>query len=362
MKQILSYLIWGTLLCVGVTSCTKRTTIVEPAVVTSSADTSLGYIFVSDYCTGDGTIGNPWVSADSSAGIKAALQALTPTKRVLYFRSGFYFTQGALKIDFSQDLPNLSNADWKTAFQRYGIEFLGSNANIYVNNGSALRGGKPGILFDWPGTDVFYWKFQGLGFLGNVDAAVAQWGIDENDFPLNGVDFDITGNNGYVPADYTKGVSPSSAITIYRPLDSHLNLVAVSATGDGVYLGQAAFCTISGAFSNSVIPGTNNIYPNSYAMKLTDCMSNNITSADLEVAYNGIWMDAYTFQNTFSALFVANCDSSGAVFNTSTQAAGKNEVISIRNGPTLNGGAVIQHIFAPASDTTKLSILNYFGG
>ena len=361
MKPILFSLFLGWLVCLSLPACTKRTTVVEPLLV-GSADTSLGYIYVADHCTGDGTITNPWKSSDSSAGIKASLQECTPTKRVLYFRSGFYFTQGALKIDFSQDLPNLSDVNWKTAFQRYGIEFLGSNANIYVNNGSALRGGHPGILFDWPGTDIFYWKFQGLGFLGNVDASVVQWGVDENDFPLNGVDFDITGNNGYVPDAGTEGVSNSAAITIFRPLESHLNLVAVSATGNGAYLGQAAFCTISGAFSNSVIPGTNNIYPNSYALKLTNCQSNNITSADLEVAYNGIWMDSYTLQNTFSALFVANCDSSGAVFNNSTQAAGKNVVVSIRNGPTLNGGAVIQHVFTAGSDSTKLTLLNYFGG
>lgn len=342
-------------------ACTKKTTIISPAVA-SSADTSLGYVYVSDYCTGDGTISNPWVSADSSAGIKAALQQLTPTTPVVYFRSGFYATQGNLTIDFSKDLPNLTNTDWETAFQRFGIEFIGSNANIYVNGGAPLTTGQPGILFDWPNTDVFYWKFTGLGFLGNVNAALVQWGVNENDFPLNGVDFNITGNNGYVPAGYLKQPSSSTAMTIYRPLESQMQLVAVSATGVGAYLGQAAFCTISGAFSNSVIPGTNNIYPNSYALKLTDCQSNNITSADLEVAHNGIWLDSYTFQNTFSALFVANCDSSGAVFDNSTQAGGKNVVISIRNGPTLNGGEIIQHLFTPLSDSTKLTILNYFGG
>jgi hypothetical protein len=361
MKPFFHRLLAPAALACALVSCNKET-VVRTDTVTSSADTSLGYIYVSDYCTGDGTQSNPWVSADSSAGIKEALQQLTPTTRVLYFRSGFYATQGALTLDFSKDLPNLSDPSWETAFQRYGIEFIGSNANIYVNGGAALTGGNPGILFRWPGVDVFYWKFQGLGFLGNVDAPLVQWGLDENDFPLNGVDFDITGNNGYVPTDYVHQPSNSTAMTINRPLESNLKLVAVSATGCGAVLGQAAFCTIMGAFSNTNIPGTNNIYPNSYGLKMTNCQSNDITSADLEVAHYGIWLDASTLQNTFSAIFVANCDSSGAVFNTATETVGKNVVISIRNGPTLNGGAVIQHVFTPLSDTSRVTILNYFGG
>lgn len=334
----------------------------------STIQENTGVIMVHQYCNlGDGTVSNPWRSSDGSAGIKPALKQLTPTRRTLYFRAGYYHTSGAQTIDFSVELPNLTNADWKAAFQREGVEFLGTNAKIIVNGGTQLTGGQPGILFRWPNTDIFYWKFKGLGFYGNVNSATVQWGINENDFPLNSVDFDITCNNGYVPANYTTVTSPSSAVTIYRPLDCRMHLVAVSATGVGAYLGQAVFCTISGAFSNTNIPASNNVYPNSYALKLVNCMANNFTHVDLEVAYNGIKFDLWSIQNTFSAIWVGNCDKNGYVFdNSGTSFPGlyngqqaKNLVLSMRNGPTLNGGATnLQGIYTPSSFTAGFSLLN----
>lgn len=327
-----------------------------------------GVVMVHKFCTlGDGTKTNPWRSSDGSAGIKGALKLLTPNKRTLYFRSGYYSTTGNQTIDFSVELPNLTNADWKEAFQREGIEFTGGNATIFINSRNALTSGNPGLLFRWPNVDIFYWKFKGLAFYGNVNAALVQWGISDADFPLNGVDFDIIANNGYVPANYQTTASPSTAVTIYRPLDSRMHLVAVSATGAGAFLSQAVFCTISGAFSNTNIPPTNEIYPLSYGIKLLNCMSNTFTHIDLEVAYNGIKLDQWTIQNTFSAIWVGNCDKNGYVFdNSGTSFPGtylgqqaKNLILSMRNGPTLNGGAsFFQGLYTPSSFPVGFSILN----
>ncbi|MDZ4758409.1 MAG: hypothetical protein SGJ10_09780 [Bacteroidota bacterium] len=322
----------------------------------------LGCVFVHKYCTGDGTITNPWRSSDSSAGIKEAIKNLTPTKRIVYFKPGYYFTTGALYIDFGKLLPNLSNAYWKSSFSGSGIEFQGHMANIYVNGGSLLTGGKPGILFNWKGEHAFYWKYTGLQFYGNVDTALVQWG-NGYEFPLNGCDFDITANNGFVPKNYKTTASRSSAINICWPLESRLHLVGVSATGSGVILQTATFCTISGAFSNTIIPNKNEIYDKSYALNLLNCQSNNFTHIDLEVAYNGIKFDQWSIQNTFSAIFVANCDSNAATFDNSSQVTnGKNVVISIRSGSTLQAPslAIAQKLFTTGSDSTKMKIENYF--
>jgi hypothetical protein len=330
----------------------------------SQIEDAEGCVFVHRFCTGDGTIANPWKSSDSSAGIKQALAQLTPTKRILYFRPGYYMTQGALTIDFGKCLPNLSDPTWMNAFSGNGIEFQGHMASIYVNNGAPLRGGKPGILFNWPGpgTDCFYWKFNGLQFFGDVDTSVVEWGIGY-DWPLNGFDFDIVANNGYVSPNYKTTMSPGRAIKINWPLESRLHLVAVSATGAGAELVTATFCTISGAFSNTIIPKTNTNYNNSYGLNLVNCQSNNFTHMDLEVAYSGIRFDQWSIQNTFSAIFVSQCDSTGATFDNSTQVTnGKNVVISIRSGPTVEApsASIAQKLFTKTSTPANMIIQNYF--
>ncbi|MBI3235378.1 MAG: hypothetical protein HYZ42_15305 [Bacteroidetes bacterium] len=323
---------------------------------------AMGCVFVHRFCTGDGTITNPWKSADSSAGLFEAIKHLSPTKRIVYLKPGYYFTQGNIVVDFEKLLPNLNNANWRNAFAGYGIEFQGHNASIYVNGGNQIKKGKPGILFNWKGANVFYWKFNGLQFYGNVDTALVQFG-NEYEFPLNGCEFDIVANNGYAPANYATTASRSSAIKICFALESKLHLVGVSATGCGVVLETVTFCTISGAYSNTIIPNTNNIYPYSYGLCLKNCQSNNFTHMDLEVAYNGIKFDAWSIQNTFSAIFVANCDSSGSTFDNSTQATnGKNVVVSIRSGSTLQNpsNAVAQRLYTTGSNQGKLEVINYF--
>ncbi len=323
---------------------------------------ALGCVFVHRFCTGDGTITNPWKSKDSSAGLFEAIKNLTPTKRIVYLKPGYYFTQGAIVIDFAKLLPNLNNVYWRNAFAGSGIEFQGHNASIYVNGGNALKKGKPGILFNWKGGNVFYWKFNGLQFYGNVDTALVQFG-NAYDFPLNGCEFDIVANNGYVPSNYKTSASGSSAIKICFALESKLHLVGASATGCGVVLETVTFCTINGAFSNTIIPSTNSIYDYSYGLSLKDCQSNNFTHIDLEVAHNGVRLDSWSIQNTFSAIFVANCDTAGATFDNSTQVTnGKNVVVSIRSGSTLQNpsNAVAQKLFTSGSDKNKFDIINYF--
>jgi len=325
----------------------------------------LGYVFVNQYCnSGDGTILNPWKSSDSSAGIKEALKNLSPTKRVLYFTPGYYATTGAVTIDFSKLLPNLSNTYWNQAFTGAGISFIGNGAVIYINGGATLTGGKPGVYFAWKGANLFYWKFTGLQFFGVVDTSVIQWGDVNAPGPyLNAFDFDIVANNGYVNSNYSSAVSPACAIKIFEPLESRMHLVGVSATGSGVELVNATFCTINGAFSNTIIPNTNTIYPNSYGLNLINCQSNTISHVDFEVAYNGVKFDQWSIQNTFSAVFVSQCDSNGATFDNSTQVtSGKNLILSIRSGPTveLPSSTTVQKLYSPKGDPKKIDILNYF--
>ncbi len=325
----------------------------------------MGCVFVHKYCTsGDGTFLNPWKSSDSSAGIKEALKHLSPTRRIVYFKPGYYATTGAQNIDFSKYLPNLSDPYWSVAFSGYGIEFQGHGAAIYVNGGASLTGKTPGILFSWPGTHVFYWKFTGLQFYGAVDTALVQWGgTSTPGLYLNGCDFDISANNGYVPTNYKTKASSACAIKIFEPLESRMHLVGVSATGSGVVLNVATFCTISGAFSNTIIPNTNTIYPYSYGLNLINCQSNDFTHMDLEIAYSGIKFDQWSIQNTFSAIFVSQCDSNGCTFDNSTQVTkGKNVVISIRSGPTVNTPTKTppQKLYSPAGDSTLFKVENYF--
>ncbi len=331
--------------------------------ISKTYENDLGYVFVQKFCqTGDGTFTNPWRSTDGSAGIKAALKQLTPTRRVMFFKSGYYATTGNLVIDFEKELPNLSDPYWRVAFAGYGIEFQGHGASIYVNGGAPLTNSKPGILFNWKDAHAFYWKFTGLQFYGVVDNPLVQWG-SSYEFPLNGCEFDIIANNGYVYPDYKLSMSPSAAIKICWPLESKLHLVAVSATGAGAILETATFCTINGAFSNTIIPNTNTIYNNSFGLHLINAQSNNFTSMDLEVAFSGIKFDSWSIQNTFSAIFVANCDSLGAVFDNSTQATkGKNLIMSIRNGATIEEPSKpkVQKLYSPGSDATKIQIFNYF--
>jgi hypothetical protein len=323
---------------------------------------AMGCVFVHRYCTGDGTFSKPWVSTDKSAGIITALSKLTPSKRIVYFKPGFYATQGALDIDFSKYLPNLNIPEWKTTFAGFGIEFQGHNASIYVNGGAPLTVGKPGVLFNWKGEHAFYWKFTGLQFLGVVDTALVQFG-NSYDFPWNGCEFDIVGNNGYVPNNYQAKASRSSAIKICWPLESKIHLVAVSACGSGAVLETATFCTINGAFSNTIIPNTNTIYPKSYGLNLINCQSNTFTHMDLEIAYSGIKFDQWSIQNTFSAIFVSQGDSTGCTFDNSKQVTdGKNVVISIRSGPTVQApsSTVVQKLFGPGCEPKKVVIQNYF--
>lgn len=325
-------------------------------------ENAFGCVFVHRFCTGDGSFTNPWRSKDKSAGIFEAIKHLTPTKRIVYFKPGFYFTEGALDIDFEKLLPNLSDNNWRIAFSGFGIEFQGHGASIYANGGAPLTGGKPGVLFNWKGQHAFYWKFTGLQFYGVVDTALVQFG-NSYEFPWNGCEFDITGNNGYVYSNYKTRTSPSSAIKICWPLESKLHLVGVSATGNGVELQTATFCTISGAFSNTIIPGTNTLYNNSYGLNLVNCQSNTFTHMDLEIAYNGIKFDQWTIQNTFSAIFLSQCDSTGSTFDNSTQATnGKNVVISIRSGPTVQApsSTKVQKLYSTKSDPAKIKVENYF--
>jgi len=343
-------------------SLSKSSTKIKLPNPLEAMEEAMGCVFLHRFCTGDGTITNPWKSSDKSAGIFEAIKHLTITKRIIYMKPGYYFTSGAIEVDFAKLLPNLSNANWKNAFSGYGIEFQGHNASFYINGGAPLTGGKPGLLFNWKGEHAFYWKFTGMQFYGVVDTALVQFG-NSYDFPWNGCDFDIVGNNGYVPSNYLTKASRSSAIKICWPLESRLHLVGVSATGSGVVLETATFCTVSGAFSNTIIPNTNTLYDKSYGLNLINCQSNTFTAMDLEVAYNGIKLDQWSIQNTFSAIFVANCDSTGATFDNSTQATtGKNVVISIRSGPTIQApsSVKVQKLFTPNSDATKVDILNYF--
>ncbi len=337
----------------------QNNTTIEP----KNCEDEFGYVLVHKFCqSGDGTFYNPWKSNDSSAGIKEALKQLTPTKRVVFFRSGYYATTGNCVIDFEKELPNLTDPLWRVAFSGYGIEFRGHNSAIYVNGGAPLNNNLPGILFNWKNAHAFFWKFTGLQFYGVVDNSLVQWGRSY-EFPLNGFEFDIIANNGYVFPDYLNKESPSSAIKICWPLESRLHLVAVSATGSGAILETASFCTINGAFSNTIIPGTNSIYSNSYGLNLINAQSNTFTSMDLEVAFNGIKFDSWSIQNTFSAIFVANCDSLGATFDNSTQATnGKNLVLSMRSGPTIQepSKTIVQKLFSSGSDSTKIQIFNYF--
>ena len=340
----------------------KSSSVVKLPNPLDGIEEAMGCVFVHRYCTGDGTFSKPWVSTDKSAGIITALSKLTQTKRILYFKPGYYATQGALDIDFSKYLPNLNIPEWKTAFSGFGIEFQGHNASIYVNGGAPLTVGKPGILFNWKGEHAFYWKFTGLQFLGVVDTALVQFG-NSYDFPWNGCEFDIVGNNGYVPSNYQTKASRSSAIKICWPLESKIHLVAVSACGSGAVLETATFCTINGSFSNTIIPNTNTIYPKSYGLNLINCQSNTFTHMDLEIAYSGIKFDQWSIQNTFSAIFVSQGDSTGCTFDNSKQVTnGKNVVISIRSGPTVQApsSTVVQKLFGPGCEPKKVVIQNYF--
>jgi hypothetical protein len=340
----------------------KSSAVVKLPNPLDAIEEAMGCVFVHRYCTGDGTFSKPWVSTDKSAGIITALSKLTPSKRIVYFKPGFYHTQGALDIDFSKYLPNLNIPEWKTTFSGFGIEFQGHNASIYVNGGAPLTLGKPGVLFNWKGEHAFYWKFNGLQFLGVVDTALVQFG-NSYDFPWNGCEFDIVGNNGYVPSNYQTKASRSSAIKICWPLESKIHLVAVSACGSGAVLETATFCTIYGAFSNTIIPNTNTIYPKSYGLNLINCQSNTFTHMDLEIAYSGIKFDQWSIQNTFSAIFVSQGDSTGCTFDNSKQVTnGKNVVISIRSGPTVQApsSTVVQKLFGPGCEPKKVVIQNYF--
>ncbi|MEN9346243.1 MAG: hypothetical protein RLZZ60_1712 [Bacteroidota bacterium] len=340
----------------------KSSVVVKLPNPLEAIEDAMGCVFVHRFCTGDGTFSKPWISSDKSAGIIEALSHLTPSKRIVYFKPGYYATQGALNIDFSKYLPNLNLPEWKNSFAGFGIEFQGHNASIYVNGGAPLTIGKPGVLFNWKGEHAFYWKFTGLQFLGVVDTALVQFG-NGYDFPWNGCEFDLVGNNGYVPSNYQTKASRSSAIKICWPLESKLHLVAVSACGSGAVLETATFCTIQGAFSNTIIPNTNTIYPKSYGLNLINCQSNTITHMDLEIAFNGIKFDQWSIQNTFSAIFVSQCDSLGCTFDNSKQVTnGKNVVVSIRSGPTVQApsATIVQKLFGPACDPKKIMIQNYF--
>ncbi len=341
----------------------KSTKIIKLPDPLDAIEEAMGCVFVHRYCTGEGSLSNPWKSSDKSAGIFEAIKHLTITKRIVYFKPGYYFTSGALDVDFSKLLPNLSNSAWKTTFSGYGIEFQGHNASIYVNGGGPLTGGKPGIVFNWKGEHAFYWKFSGLQFYGVVDTALVQFG-NSYEFPWNGCEFDIIGNNGYVDANYATKASRASAIKVCWPLDCRMHLVGVCATGCGVELETATFCTISGCFSNTLIPNTNTIYSNSYGLKLINCQSNTFTHMDLEITHTGIKFEQWSMQNTFSAIFVSYGDTTGATFDNSKQVTnGKNVIISIRSGGTAQAPnlPIAQKLFSNNSDATKVNIMNYFG-
>jgi hypothetical protein len=84
---------------------------------------------------------------------------------------------------------------------------------------------------------------------------------------------------------------------------------------------------------------------------------------DLEIAYSGIKFDQWSIQNTFSAIFVSQGDSTGCTFDNSKQVTdGKNVVISIRSGPTVQApsSTVVQKLFGPGCEPKKVVIQNYF--
>lgn len=83
-------------------------------------------------------------------------------------------------------------------------------------------------------------------------------------------------------------------------------------------------------------------------MNLINAQSNTFTAMDLEVAFNGIKLDSWSIQNTFSAIFVANCDSLGATFDNSSQAT---------NGKTLCCQSEVDLLF---KSRIKQKHKNYF--
>lgn len=325
-------------------------------------DISNGVVNVSKQCSGDGSSNNPWVSEDGSAGIRPSLAKVTPQRKVLYFPPGIYATKGAQEIDFSKDLKGIDNPDVKNSLIT-GLKFEGNLATIRINGGGILETGKPGILFNWPLQGVFYWKWIGLSFSGSVNAPLVQFGVNPDDFALNSCDMDLILNNGYIPSDFEKSPSPSRAIKVFRALESQLHFVAVSGTGYGAELDECAFNTIRGAFSNTTVGTAHRMYPFSYGLRLNNSCGNNFTSMDLEVATNGIKFDGMSDQNTFSAIVVGNCDSKGFVLDNRGQtSAGKNVLISVRNGPTYlpySHPAVNQEKFFPGSNKEKFMILNW---
>lgn len=330
------------------------------AALEEQIDIYNGRVNVAAQCAGKGTVSSPWVSADGSAGIRPSLAKLNTVRRILFFPPGIYATNGSQTIDFSQSLPNLSDPTTYQSFVAEGVFFEGHGAQIWVNNRQPLRGGNVGLCFRWPNQAVFYWKWTGFAFLGDVDASMLQFGTSDADFPLNSCEMDLAVNNGYIPSNYATAASPSRGITIYRPLETRIHVVGVSATGYGVELSQAVFCTISGAFSNTNLPNSHSqIYPFSYGLRLNNSSSNTFTHMDLEVAYNGIKFDNSSVLNTFTTILVTNCSSTGYVFDNSGQtAAGKNLVVSILNNYTYEGNSKVQGLYAPGSNSSNMIIQN----
>lgn len=333
------------------------------AALEEQEDLSNGVVNVSKQCSGDGSSNNPWVSDDGSAGIRPSLAKVTPQRKILYFPPGIYSTKGSQTIDFAKDLKGIDDPKVKNSLVS-GVLFEGKLATIRINGGGVLETGKPGILFHWSDQQgVFYWKWIGLSFVGNVNAPLVQFGLNDNDFPLNSCDMDLVINNGYIPSDFKKNPSPSRGILIHRSLESTIHLVAVSATGYGAELNQCCFCTIRGAFSNTIIGTTYRMYPFSYGLRLYNSSGNNFTSMDLEVATNGIKFDGASDRNTFSSIFVGNCDSKGYVLDNRGQTSNhKNLILSVKNGSTyLESGQspVSQEQYFPGSDEEKFIVINW---
>ena len=289
---------------------------------------------------GDGSKIRPWRLTEYH--LQMCCRKLNWTTRTIFFRPGIYYADGPLRVDFDELFPNEAGRE----MLREGVAFRGVARASMIVFEHPLRGmTRPALQIFWgrrnrgPGepprtqTPLFFWEFTGLNVKGNVDHELVRFGGEDiEETPFNSCVFQISVNNGYVPADEPTDVrddtvtGPARGVHFFRVLESTIDVVATCAQGMAAVFDTCEFCTIKGSFSNAecVVPsaaegGTSDtgraIRPLSHGLYFIDCCGIANLSINLEVCFFGISMERGCRGITFANVMSNNCDVRGSIFN-----------------------------------------------
>ena len=306
-------------------------------------------VSVAELCEGEGTRDNKWVLTQELLE-NAIKDNFSTNLKTLYFRQGEYTTNGQpIKIDFGKIYAD--NHDEMLNQINTGVHFVGNYA--VIDCGKQRGNGAPGFWILWDNgkgdsvadhvnlgqTALFYWKFNGFQFTGDVDNDLLRLGdIDNTETTFwNSCEFDLICNNGYNDSSMYGKESPARGCALASALESHINLVSAANHGTGALLKKIEFSTIKGSFSNGFDDTRKNIPVGARALELNECVSNTFLSVNLEMSYDGIKMLNYTSSNVFNTVISNNQDKRGTVIIYGDDSVTKNKFISLNIRDGING-------------------------